>query len=88
MITGTTASGFDFQIEESALDDMELLELIAAAEENPLEIPKVVEKLLGAEQKKALYDSLRTERGNVPIADVFDAVTSIVTANNVTGKKS
>lgn len=77
MIKGTLKSGFEYQIEESTLDNMELLDAIAEVEENPMGISKVVKMLLGEDQRRKLYDHLRTDRGNVPVAAVSDAVAEI-----------
>ena len=73
-----TASGFEFEIEDGALDNMELLDAIAELEENPLRLTKVVKLLLGEETKGRLYDHVRNEKGRVPaealsteIAEIF-----------------
>lgn len=66
MRSGTTSSGFKFEIDEQDLNDMEFIELMADAEENPLKYPKMVERMLGKEQKKKLYDHVRTKEGRVP----------------------
>lgn len=67
MIKGKTPSGFTYEIEKRRLDDMELLELISEADENPVLMPKVLSKLLGKKQKKRLYDFCREKNGNVPV---------------------
>ena len=54
MRSGTTSSGFKFKIDEVDLNDMEFIELMAEAEENPLKYPKMVERMLGKEQKQKL----------------------------------
>ena len=73
-----TASGFEFEIEDGVLDNMELLDAIAELEENPLKLTKVVKLLLGEETKDRLYDHVRNEKGRVPaealsteVADIF-----------------
>ena len=66
MRSGTTSSGFKFKIDEVDLNDMEFIEIMAEAEENPLKYPKMVERMLGKEQKKKLYDHVRTKGGRVP----------------------
>lgn len=73
-----TASGFEFEIEDGVLDNMELLDAIAELEENPLKLTKVVKLLLGEETKERLYDHVRNEKGRVPaealsteVADIF-----------------
>lgn len=67
------ANGFEYSIDDSALDDMEFVDLLADCEENPHHIGKLVEKLFGKEGKKALYDHLR-KNGRVPISSVNEAV--------------
>ena len=73
-----TASGFEFEIEDGVLDNMELLDAIAELEENPLKLTKVVKLLLGDETKERLYDHVRNDKGRVPaealsteVADIF-----------------
>ena len=66
MRSGTTSSGFKFKIDEVDLNDMEFIEIMAEAEENPLKYPKMVERMLGKEQKQKLYDHVRTKKGRVP----------------------
>ncbi len=63
MIKGTTESGFEFKIDESALDDYELLELFSEVDENPLIVPKVIKKMLGKKQKDRLVEHIRDENG-------------------------
>lgn len=79
MITGTTKSGFSFEIKESAIDDMEFMEMVADVEDNPVLVPKVIEHMLGKEQKQKLYDHLRTEEGNVPVQAMLDEMEDIFT---------
>ena len=63
-----TKSGFEFEINESALDDFELFDLLAQADDgNGMAIPKVLRKMFDKETVKRLYDHLRTEKGNVPL---------------------
>ena len=64
---GKTSTGFEFDIEDERLDDMELVDIMAEIDENPLLMPKLCKMLLGEEQKKRLYDHLRSDDGRVPI---------------------
>ncbi len=82
MIQGKLKSGFEYRIEESALDNMELLDLIVEVDENTLAISKVIKMLLGDEQRNKLYDHLRTEKGNVPVMAVSEAVVEILKSSN------
>lgn len=81
MLRGKTSSGFAFEIEDHVLDSMELLDTITEADENPAAISKVVRMILPADQRKKLYDHLRTEKGNVPIMAVAKEVAEIFNTN-------
>ena len=86
--TGTTQSGFSFSIPEENLDNMELLDALADLNENdPLQISRVCRLLLGKDQRRALYDHLRTPAGNVPITAVTEAIGEIFDAYGDAGKK-
>lgn len=74
---GKTSTGFEFDIEDERLDDMELVDIMAEIEENPLLMPKLCKMLLGEEQKKRLYDHLRSEDGRVPIEATTNAIQEI-----------
>ena len=79
-INGRTRSGFDFSIDERVLDDMELLEAAVQARkgDRSAEI-EMIQRLLGTEQKKALYDHLRVD-GRVSKAAVGAALVDIFQA--------
>ena len=74
---GKTSMGFEFDIEDERLDDMELVDIMAEIDENPLLMPKLCKMLLGEEQKKRLYDHLRSEDGRVPIEATTNAIQEI-----------
>ena len=59
MINITMGDGFKIQLDENVFDDFELVELYAKVAKNPIWIGDLAEKLLGAEQKKALIEHLR-----------------------------
>lgn len=81
MITGKTAKGFDFAVQDDVLDDMELLEgLISLDNGEVSHLTDTLEALLGKEQKKALYEFLRGENGRVKATDVMAAVAEIFAA--------
>lgn len=73
-----TESGFVCEVDESALNDMELLEdLIALDEGDGKRLPAIITRLLGEEGKRALYDHVR-EDGRVPIDKATAAVLEIM----------
>ena len=77
MMKGRLSTGFEFQVDEKNLDNMEMVEAIAECDTNPIAMTHVIKMLLGEEQKKRLYDHLRTEDGRVPIKAVSTAVVEI-----------
>lgn len=88
MITAKTESGFSIELEESALDNMEVLDALSDLDEdNPLAMSRLVVKLLGKDGKKRLYDHLRTEDGRVPASAVEIAIMELFQSINA-GKNS
>lgn len=74
----TTSSGFACEVNEAALDDMELLELIEALEERESvsAYRKIIDKILPGERQR-LYEHVRTEDGRVPISAVSAEIADI-----------
>jgi len=88
---GKLRSGFKYEVDTEVFNDMEFIEVMAAAEGNePLKIVEVVERLLGTDQKKALYDHLRNDAGRVPVEAVSEAIGEIIeqTAEDPAAKNS
>lgn len=72
MREGVTKTGFRFSLEDDAMDNMELVEELASMQENDLvAITRVVTMVFGPDQKKALYDHLRTQEGRVKVSTVM-----------------
>lgn len=76
-IKDKTKSGFKFEVSEKTLDNMELVDAIAEAEEDGAKISKVVTILLGKSQKSKLYDHLRDDDGIVSVESVGDEILEI-----------
>ena len=75
---GTTSTGFQYEITDEAMNDAELLDaLIEADEGNATSMMKAMSKLLGAEQKKRLYEHLRNKSGRVPLTGERSLVSEI-----------
>lgn len=88
MITAKTESGFSIELEESTLDNMEVLDALSDLDEgNPLAMSRLVVQLLGKDGKKRLYDHLRTEDGRVPASAVGSAIMELFQSINA-GKNS
>lgn len=87
MVTGTTRSGFAFEVAEDIANDMELFEALCDLDDgDATAVVPVCRKVLGS-QKKALYDHLRGEDGRVPIECVAEEISDILAAVK-DGKKS
>ena len=82
MIKEKTKTGFKFEVDGDVVRDMEFIELAAASQEDGLLLPKVIELVLGTEQKKALYDHVRNENGRVIVDDVSREFGEILDAIN------
>lgn len=88
IIQGKTESGFEFEIDASVLNDMEMLDALSEVMgENPLAFPVVCNKLLGPEQKKKLYEHLRKD-GRVPVEAISTEIGDIFKALGEAGKNS
>lgn len=85
----TTPSGFLCEFDRTALDDMRVVELFGLATDESADdfarfraTSSVVEKLLGGEQKEALYDHIASgHAGRVPLRALFDELTAILKAS-------
>ena len=72
-----TSLGFEAEIDEKRLDDMELLDAIVAMDQGRKEaLSTVVDKVLGPD-KARLYALVREKEGRVPIKKVTDQVREI-----------
>lgn len=80
---GTTSTGFNYEFDETLFEDLEFIELLAEADENGMQFPKFLVRLLGDEQKKKLYDHVRSESGRVSILDVKREVVEMMDTENL-----
>ena len=81
MIKGSTNSGFEFEISDSALNDWELLELIDEIDEKPTAMIRIAKKLLG-EEKYLLLKKHCTFEGKVLMDKMMTEVTEIMKTNS------
>lgn len=81
-MTGVTESGFEYEVNiEQFSDDWEFVEQLSGiADGNLLMAPKFAEKVLGAEQKKALAEHCRHD-GKVSLRQMVSEVFEIIHAN-------
>lgn len=87
MIKGKTNSGFEFELSEETINNMELVDALAeASDDDPISVSRVVKLFLGDDLRKKLYDHLRNEQGRVPVAAVNTEVMEIFQAFGKKGK--
>lgn len=81
MLQITTKTGFECEINEAALDDIELLDLVAQIETREARAVYgayigIINKIIPGE-KARLYDHVRTEDGRVPLTAVEAEIENI-----------
>lgn len=85
MISGVTKNGFAFEIADERADNMELIDALADIDDgNLLAVSKVLTLLLGPEQKKKMYDFVRTEDGIVSAQTVSEMIVEILATKKET----
>lgn len=77
MLIGKTTSGFEYEVSDAAMNNYELVEVLAEVDTNPLLLPRLVKMLLGHEQKNRLMEHLRAADGAVPIEAVSNEIMEI-----------
>ncbi|MBP2057014.1 hypothetical protein J2Z60_000176 [Lactobacillus colini] len=85
---GVTKTGFRYHVERDVIDDMELIDLLADLEDGSISaLPKILVKLLGEKQKRALYDHCKDKMSSrIPSSKVMSEIQDIMTNPNL--KKS
>ncbi len=87
-MTGETKSGFHFELDDDVMENMELLDALSELGETSGAASRVVVRLLGKQQRKALYDHIRDENGIVRPAKVMEEISDIFEALGQAGKNS
>jgi len=90
MIKGITSTGFEYEYDETRLDDMRFVDVLAVVVDP--EAPRfdkiagasqLLTMLLGADMKKALYEHIgKKYDGRVPRADLQKALEEIMQAKD------
>lgn len=80
-------NGLELEVNESALNNMELFDALAEMTEgNALALSNVVKLMLGCDNRKKLYNFIRKEDGTVPLEQVDKCVTEIMNLLGEQGK--
>ena len=74
----TTKSGFKISMNPDVTDNMELVDALAQANDDGISIVKVANMLLGEDDKRRLYDHLRTDDGRVPMEPFMTEIEEIL----------
>lgn len=78
MITGTTRTGFSFELEDEVMDDYELLEILSEIDNGDYgKVTSMVDTLLGPKQKKKLKEHIRDQHGKVSAKAMLTEVMEI-----------
>lgn len=89
MVTGKTKTGFAFSVDENAMNDMELVDVLADKEiDDAFRMSYILKRLLPADQRKQLYDHVRTDAGRVPVDALVPEIEDIFAAMGEAGKNS
>ena len=78
---GKTKSGFEFEMDETVLDDMRILDMIAGISSGDVtQLSPLIRKILGDEQRERLYRYLEEKEGRASIGRVSEEITEIFEA--------
>lgn len=80
--TGTTKSGFEFKVDSDQLNDLDFVEDLGKADENPVFWPKVMRVALGDAQYARFKAHIRTENGKAPFDTALEEFTEILNLAN------
>lgn len=82
--------GVTLDIDKSVLDNMELVDALTEmqSDEDVMSVSKVTKLVLGEKNRRKLYEKLRTDKGNVPVAEVSEAVKAVFEALGDSSKNS
>ena len=90
MRKGTTRTGFAYELDEAAADDMRLVDALSVCmdeESDSFETisaaSRAAELLLGKTQKKALYDHIgKAHGGRVPAAELMNELEDVMSGSD------
>ena len=83
MIKGTTETGFEFEIEDEILDDYELIEVLVDVDGGDMSlVPKMIDMLLGTDQKNKLKEHVRNTAGKVSAKAMMEEIAAIFKAKS------
>jgi len=89
MIKGTTESGFNFELDETRVNDMRVIDAMVEAEEGNLGgVSKLISLLFDKQQKTDLYAFCADEKGQVSIDRCMKVVFEVLRFDGETKNSS
>lgn len=89
MVTAKTKTGFAFSVDENTMNDMEIVDILADKTiDDAFRLSYLLRKMMPDEQRKALYDHVRTDTGRVPLELLKNEIEDIFAAMGDAGKNS
>lgn len=91
MRAGTTSTGFEYEFDETRLDDMRFVDILAVVTDQDAPkfervsgVSKLINMLLGEKQKAALYEHIgKDHEGRVPREELEKALGEIMTSSEL-----
>ena len=81
-------NGFDAKVDENALHEWEVVELICELDNgNTTKLPALFNAILGEEQKKALVAHIKEAKGHCSVEDMSEALVDIFNGLKESEKK-
>lgn len=79
MVKGTTESGFDFEIDETKINNYDFIELMVDADDGSIPaMVKAIRLILPQEEINRIKDFVRDENGIAHIPAVYKVVSEII----------
>lgn len=89
MVNGKTKTGFAFSVDENAMNDMRLVDVLADKEiDDAFRMSYILKRILPDDQREKLYDHVQKENGRVPVDAVVAEIEDIFAALGDAGKNS
>jgi len=88
MIRGETSTGFAFTLDKNVMNNMELIDVLADSSLDAGFRASAVVKMVLGDQRKKLYDHVRTDDGRVPVEAIDAEMKEIFASINESQKNS
>ncbi len=84
---GVTKSGFEFEVNDGIVNNMELVDALVEIQKGSMgAVSDLLNCIFSKEEKKCLYDHVRDESGRVPMDKCLAEATEIIQLAGEAGK--